>query len=89
MKKDTSVTIEAALVNRCITAIMTAILAIGGYMVAWGIADAKWKGEVVTRLTAVENLLDVHDTYRKQSDQSVKRLDDVEQDLENHIDRGH
>jgi uncharacterized membrane protein len=35
--------IPAALVSKLIIAIITAIIAIGGYMVIWALNDAQWK----------------------------------------------
>ena len=42
--------IPGALMHRLILSIIVAIVTIGGYMVAWGIADAGFKARVLTEL---------------------------------------
>ena len=42
--------IPAALINKLIWSIIIGIVTIGGYMVAWGINDAKFKVQVITEL---------------------------------------
>lgn len=43
-------TIPAPLVHKLLLCIVTSILGIGGYMVLWGVNDAKFKARVLTEL---------------------------------------
>lgn len=49
--------IAAALVHKLIISIIGAIIATGGYMVLWGINDARWKGTMETQFTEQINNL--------------------------------
>ena len=73
--------IPGALVHWLIGASLTGIVTIGFYMVVWGINDAAIKVEILTRLTKVEDLVELHDSYRKQSDKSVAAIEKLEKDV--------
>jgi hypothetical protein len=43
--------IDAKLVNRLITSAITSIIVIGGYMLVWGLNDARFKSRVLIELS--------------------------------------
>jgi hypothetical protein len=47
--------IPGALMHRLILSIIVAIVTIGGYMVAWGIADAGFKAKVLTEMIYIKD----------------------------------
>lgn len=78
------------IVNKLLYGIITSIVVIGAYMIVWGYNDAQFKSGLMTRVSKIEDLVALHDTYRKQSDQSVSRLDSFESkidDLDERQDR--
>ena len=80
--------IPVDLVVQTLVAIVVAIIAIGGYMVTWAFADTKFKVEVTTRLSHLEELIAIHDEYRKSHDHHAMQIEMLEERLENHIN-GH
>ena len=75
----TTYEIPVGLLNDLIMAIIGAILAIGAYMIIWAIADAKHKTAVIGRLKHLEELIDIHDTYRAAHDIYTHKVDVLEQ----------
>lgn len=70
--------IPAELMHTLIYSIVGAICGIGCYMVIWAFNDQKFKTAVLTRLKAVEDLLNVHDRYRAEHDEYTVKVDYLE-----------
>ena len=81
--------IPVDLLNDLILTIIGAIVAIGAYMVVWAIADAKHKTLVIGRLNHLEDLIQLHDTYRAGHDKLVEKVDTLEQRMDDSIGRRH
>ena len=82
----TSYEIPVSLMNDLIIAIIGAILGIGAYMIIWAIADAKYKVLVLSRLKGLEDLIQVHDSYRASHDVYREKVDNMEQRFEDHLE---
>ena len=67
--------IPGSLMHKLITSVVIAIVTIGGYMVAWGISDARHKATLNARLEYLEDLVELHDTYRARFDRNEQRVD--------------
>lgn len=55
--------IESSLVHKLLMSIIGSILVIGGYMIVWAYLDARWKGELDTRMEQIQQYmlkLDAH-----------------------------
>ena len=81
--------IPVSLLNDLIVAIIGSIIGIGAYMVVWAIADAKHKTLVLNRLTQLENLIQLHDTYRAGHDKVVQKVETLEQRMNDFTGRKH
>ena len=75
----TTYEIPVGLLNDLIMAIIGSILAIGAYMIVWAIADAKHKTAVIGRLKHLEELIEIHDSYRAAHDIYTHKVDVLEQ----------
>jgi hypothetical protein len=86
-----SYTINRGLVNVLIASILGAIIAIGGYMVAWNGDDKKWKSGVDVRLVSLyEKIGKIETQLDKQIlPQAEWRLDQIDVWIKDHESRDH
>ena len=49
--------IESSLVHKLLISIITAIVMIGGYMIAWAYVDAHWKGELDIKMEQIQRYM--------------------------------
>ena len=49
--------IESSLVHKLIISIITAIVMIGGYMIVWAYVDARWKGELDSKMEQIQRYM--------------------------------
>lgn len=75
----TTYAIPAELMHMLIYSILGALAAVGAYMVVWAINDTRFKTGVLARLTALESLIKLHDSYRAEHDEYTIKVDYLEQ----------
>ena len=78
--------IESGLVHKLLISIITAIIMIGGYMIAWAYVDARWKGELDVKMEQIQRYVIKLDEHIEKPchDVACERLRNLNKDSRGH-----